>query len=179
MGFARLGAVYGQQARQHNFMPGGEQDAQHVLPTATKITQVWGGKALLLETAPAQLVPGFARFPLDLLFPNNSCLTSQPRKPGRRSPKLSSGSTRQRPTHGRISPLIASVQDQSCTGKSLGHVFLGGEWDPRGLFWDASVHRVVLYSCRACCPTFCSYPDSSFKQRHFQGCCSGNESNEQ
>lgn len=108
-------------------------------------------------------VPGFARFPLDLLFPNNSCLTSQPRKPRRRSPKLSTGSTRQRPTHGRMSPPIASVQDQSCTGKSLGHVFLGGERDPRGLFWDASVHRVVLYSCRACCPTFCSYPDSSFR----------------
>ena len=58
MGFARLGTVY---TKQDDFMSGGEeaQDAQHTLATATKVIQVCGGKALLLETAPAQPVPTF------------------------------------------------------------------------------------------------------------------------
>lgn len=117
----------------------------------------------------------FPCFPLDLLFPSEPSLTSQLRKPVRHSPKLGSGSTRQQPTYGRMSPLIDSVRHQSCVlGKLPGHMVLGGEWDPMGLFWDASIHWVFSYSCHACWPTFCSYPDSSFKQRHFQGCCLGN-----
>lgn len=61
MGFAGLDAVYTKQARQDNFMQGKKepQDAQYVLTTATKVIQVCRGKPLLLETAPAQLVPTF------------------------------------------------------------------------------------------------------------------------
>ena len=118
---------------QDTFRAGREeaQDAQHVLATATNVTQVHGGKASLLEPAPAQPLP---TSPL----PSPRCAASQGFQPDLPAEQawatLARAQQRIRtPTRGRMSPPTASAQHQSrVPGKSPGRVFLEGKRDPRG-----------------------------------------------